>query len=160
MDAVHSDHPALRPAPTKLFVESTTRCNLRCRMCVKQTGAGGPEGDFSPDLFFALEPALPGLEALVLSGIGEPLLHPGLEDLVRAARRRLPSKAWVGFQTNGLLLNGRRASSLVDAGVDRVCVSLDSVSRDAFRRIREGGEVDAVERALDALRGRDSSSRA
>ncbi|MBI5444788.1 MAG: radical SAM/SPASM family putative metalloenzyme maturase [Deltaproteobacteria bacterium] len=145
--------PALRDGPTKLFVETTTRCNLRCRMCVKQTaGNGVAEGDLSPDVFAALEPALPGLEALVLSGIGEPLLHPRLEEFVRAARARMAREAWVGFQTNGLLLDDRRAASLAAAGVDRVCVSLDSVSVDPFRRIREGGEVSAVGRALEALR--------
>ncbi len=31
------DVPAFRPRPSKLFVETTTRCNLSCKMCVKQT---------------------------------------------------------------------------------------------------------------------------
>jgi MoaA/NifB/PqqE/SkfB family radical SAM enzyme len=29
--------PTLRPHPSKLFVEVTTRCNLRCAMCVKES---------------------------------------------------------------------------------------------------------------------------
>ncbi|MBI5018279.1 MAG: radical SAM/SPASM family putative metalloenzyme maturase [Deltaproteobacteria bacterium] len=149
--------------PSKLFVEVTTRCNLRCRMCVKQAaGCSVEEGDLTPETFAALEPALPGLDALVLSGIGEPLLHPELEAFVRRAKALLPPEAWVGFQTNGLLLDGDRAASLAAAGVDRVCLSLDAVSPAAFQRIREGGEVGAVDRALAALRevrGRSSPSR-
>ena len=75
--------PALREYPSRLFVETTTRCNLKCRMCVKQTeGNCIAEGDLSPEVFAALEPALPHAEALVLNGIGEPLLHRGLERLV------------------------------------------------------------------------------
>ena len=68
--------------PAKLFVEVTTRCNLQCGMCVKQNGTGGiPEGSMSPETFERLAPAFPHLDSLVLNGIGEPLLHPHLEDI-------------------------------------------------------------------------------
>ncbi len=145
--------PALFPYPSKLFVETTTRCNLRCAMCVKQTQNHAlEEGDLSLRTFEALEPAFPNLEALVLSGIGEPLLHPGLEGFIRLARRRMPSSAWIGFHSNGLLLDGTRARSLARAGLGRICLSLDAVSPTTFRRIREGGEVGALDRALAALR--------
>jgi putative metalloenzyme radical SAM/SPASM domain maturase len=144
--------PALREGPAKLFVETTTRCNLRCRMCVKQTAENGvAEGDLSEATFEALEPALGGVEALVLSGIGEPLLHPRLEAFARFARARMPESASIGFQTNGILLDEARAESLVAAGVDRVCISVDSISA-AFQELREGGDVSGVERALRALR--------
>jgi putative metalloenzyme radical SAM/SPASM domain maturase len=145
--------PALLLYPTKLFVETTTRCNLRCAMCVKQTQDHSlEEGDLSLHTFAALEPAFPNLEALVLSGIGEPLLHPGLEGFVRLARRAMPASGWIGFQSNGLLLDEARARSLVRSGVGRVCLSVDAVSPATFRRIREGGEVGALDRALAALR--------
>ncbi|GAB4263741.1 MAG: radical SAM/SPASM family putative metalloenzyme maturase [Deferrisomatales bacterium] len=145
--------PALGPWPSKLFVETTTRCNLRCAMCVKQTRDNGlTEGDLAEETFEALAPAFPHLESLVLSGIGEPLLHPELERFIGRAREALPAGAWVGFQSNGLLLDEARARSLVGAGLDRLCLSLDAVSPDTFRRIREGGEVGALDRALRAVR--------
>ncbi len=147
-----SEHPAEREYPSRLFVETTSRCNLNCFMCVKQTPKNGiREGDLAPELFQALAPAWPHLEALVLNGIGEPLLHPRLEEFIRLARREVPADCWIGFQSNGLLLNGQRALALVRAGLDRVCLSLDSVSPENFRRVREGGELSAVERALAAL---------
>ncbi|HEX9080538.1 MAG TPA: hypothetical protein VF795_13165, partial [Desulfuromonadaceae bacterium] len=84
--------PALRPYPSKLFVETTTRCNLGCVMCVKQAdGCGMTDGDLQPALFAALEPAFPHLEALVLNGVGEPLLNPGLEGYIRRARGAMPA---------------------------------------------------------------------
>ena len=96
--------PALRARPSKLFVETTTRCNLGCFMCVKQSCDHGiDEGEMSAATFAALEPALPGLEALILNGIGEPLLHPSLEEFVRKAKSLMPAHGWVGFQSNGLL---------------------------------------------------------
>ena len=144
--------PALREHPGKLFVEVTTRCNMNCAMCVKQTDGGGePEGDLSMPLFETLAPAFRGLEALILNGVGEPLLHPRLEEMIRAARERMPGEGWIGFQSNGLLLTGARAESLASAGLDRVCFSIDGVSPETFRKVRGGGEIEGVERALAAI---------
>jgi molybdenum cofactor biosynthesis enzyme MoaA len=45
-----------------------------------------------------------------------------------------------------------RAASLVEAGLNRICLSMDSLSEDVFRDIREGGEVQDMEKAFAALR--------
>ena len=143
--------PAQREHPSKLFVEVTTRCNMSCSMCVKRTdGGGSPEGDLSLPLFEALSPAFRGLEALILNGVGEPLLHPRLEEMVRTARERMPGEGWIGFQSNGLLLTDARAVSLASAGLDRICFSIDGVAPETFRKVRGGGEIEGVERALAA----------
>lgn len=144
--------PTLREHPSKLFVEVTSRCNMSCAMCVKQTSGGAdPEGDLSMPLFRALAPAFPGLDAFILNGVGEPLLHPQLEEMIRAARERMPTEGWVGFQSNGLLLTDARAVSLASAGLDRVCFSIDGVSPETFRKVRKGGEIEGVERALASM---------
>ena len=149
---VPSDHPALRKHPSKLFVETTTRCNLGCFMCVKQSDECCiAEGDLPEELFAALDPAFPHLEALILNGIGEPLLNPRLEEHIRRARERMPDTGWIGFQSNALLLNENRARSLVKAGLGRICLSVDAVSPEIFREVREGGEITAVEGAMTAL---------
>jgi putative metalloenzyme radical SAM/SPASM domain maturase len=153
LDTANSSVPALRDHPSRLFVETTTRCNLRCGMCMKQTSGNGiVEGDMHPDTFARLTSALPHCEALILNGIGEPLLHRQLETFIRQARTLMPAEGWIGFQSNGLLVCETRAISLVEAGLDRICLSLDAVTPDTFRRIREGGEVNDLERALTALR--------
>ena len=144
--------PALFARPSKLFVETTTRCNLGCFMCVKQTCDHAiAEGDMSAATFAALAPALPGLNALVLNGIGEPLLHPLLDDFIRAAKLAMPTHGWIGFQSNGLLLSQSRALSLLEAGLDRICLSIDSVSAETFRKVREGGELTDISDAFAAL---------
>lgn len=109
------------------------------------------EGSMSRETFKALEPAFPHLTALILNGIGEPLLHPHLEEFIQGAKKLLPEGAWVGFQTNGMLLNDTRAASLLDAGLDRICLSLDSVTHDSFRAIRKGGEIRDMESAFGAI---------
>jgi putative metalloenzyme radical SAM/SPASM domain maturase len=144
--------PALRSYPSRLFVETTTRCNMKCQMCVKQSmGSDLKEGDLSFEMFEAIEPALTRAEALILNGIGEPLLHPDLEAFIRRAKDLMPSGSWVGFQSNGLLLDEARASSLLHAGLDRICLSLDAICPDTFRKIREGGEVKDLEQAFTAI---------
>ena len=121
-------------------------------MCVKHTeGCGMTEGDLSPELFAALEPAFPHLEALILNGVGEPLLNPHLEEFIRNARQLMPPTGWIGFQTNGLLLTNLRAISLVEAGLDRICISIDAASPETFRQVRDGGELFGVELAFAAL---------
>jgi putative metalloenzyme radical SAM/SPASM domain maturase len=131
-------------------------------MCVKQNGNGGiPEGSMSPETFERLSPVFPHLDSLVLNGIGEPLLHPHLEAFITKAKSLLPEHAWVGFQSNGMAMDDQRASSLVNAGLDRICLSLDTVSDDCFRSIRSGGEMQGVVAAFASLnrarslRGRD-----
>jgi len=146
------DSPPLLPHPSRLFVEVTTRCNLNCFMCVKQQeGSAVCEGDLTPAIFARLEPAFPHLEALVLNGIGEPLINPHLEDYIRLARGSMPVGSWIGFQTNGLLLTNLRAVSLVTAGLDRICISVDASSPDTFRKVREGGDLLDVEHAFKAI---------
>ncbi len=146
-------HAATRDFPSKLYVETTTRCNLNCFMCVKQNrGSDVCEGDFSPELFSRLESALPHIEALILNGIGEPLMNPHLESFIRRAKKLMPPSGWIGFQSNGVLMTHLRAVSLVDAGLDKVCVSVDAIAPEQFRKLREGGEVDSVDMALSALK--------
>jgi len=156
-----SVQPALRDHPSKLFVETTTRCNLQCSMCMKHTeGSEIVEGDLTMETFKALGPVFPAAESLVLSGIGEPLLSRKLEDFIRHARALMPPESWIGFQSNGLLLSEKRAISLMEAGLDRLCLSLDSVSPETFRVVREGGELQDIDRAFDALnRARKSCGR-
>lgn len=143
---------AMLGGPSKLFVETTTRCNLGCIMCVKQTCDHAiVDGDMSLATFAALEPAFHGLKALVLNGVGEPLLNQNLEVFIRKAKSSMPKDSWIGFQSNGKLLDEARALSLLEAGLDRICISIDSISHDNFRRVRDGGELDDIHDAFSAL---------
>lgn len=143
--------PPFADNPSRLFVEVTTKCNLSCGMCVRQSSGNIREGSMTSATFDALATAFPHLGALILNGIGESLLHPQLETFIMRARADMPGGAWIGFQTNGMLLSASRAASLVDAGLDRICLSLDSASCEGFRSLRTGGEISGVESALSAL---------
>ena len=131
-------------------------------MCVKQSGDGIVEGIMTAETFEALTPAFPYLDALVLNGVGESLLHPELESFIARAKALLSEHAWVGFQTNGMALSDQRAKSLVEAGLDRICLSFDTVSDESFRAIRNGGSMRGIESAftdLNRARGRHGGHR-
>ncbi|MEZ0576174.1 radical SAM/SPASM family putative metalloenzyme maturase [Halodesulfovibrio aestuarii] len=143
--------------PSKLYVETTTRCNLRCSMCVKQVkGARIPEVDMSMEVFHKLEPAFPYLKTLLLNGIGEPLLAKKLVPMIRRARELMAPDAVISFQTNGMLLTFELAKKLVAAGLDRICISVDMVGEQG---VFHGGEdvgrithaFEYIQRASEAM---------
>lgn len=154
--------PALKPYPSKLIVETTTRCNLQCPMCLKNTGQRPlVDADMTSDMFARLIPSFSRLQVLVLNGIGEPLLHPSLNEFIAMARRHMPAGSWIGFQSNGVMIDARRAEALLNAGLDRICISVDAAKPERFSRIRKGGDIAGVDRALMALnsaRMREGSS--
>lgn len=56
-------------------------------MCVKQSDDRCiDEGDLSEETFARILPALPHAQALILNGVGEPLLHPKLELFISEAK--------------------------------------------------------------------------
>ena len=151
-DLTPVSEPALLDYPSKLFVETTSRCNLNCVMCMKQNGEGGMrDGDLDLQTFQALEATLPNLDALVLNGVGEPLLNPKLEQFISRAKKLMPAGSWTGFQSNGLLLSNLRAVSLLNAGIDRICLSMDGVDASTFSAIRAGSQLLDLEQACKAL---------
>jgi len=64
--------------------------------------------------------------AVALSG-GEPLLHPGLDEMIRCIRRQSMLEKLI---TNGYLLTPERIRKLNDAGLDHLQISIDNVVPD------------------------------
>ncbi len=138
--------------PEKLVIEPTTRCNFNCRMCVKQSnGCQIDEGDLTQDIFERCESLFPHLKTIIFTGIGEPLLNDDLEKFVLKAKQEMPENSVRGFQTNGKLLNYDRVLSLVQSGINKVCISIDTVQPSLFDSVRNGGLLSDVETAFDAL---------
>lgn len=134
--------------PHYLIVETTTRCNLACRFCPR-TAEGQTGGrDMTVAEFTRILDEFPLLEGVVVQGIGEPLLHPGLFDMIRAARSR---DIAVEFNTNGTLLQEKRCAEIVACGVELVSVSVDAVEPGQFAALRAGATLDQVAAGLRRL---------
>ena len=87
--------------------------------------------------------AAPHGARLWLHFLGEPLLHPAIFDMVRHAKRvGVPE---VGFSTNAVLLQGERADEVFASGLDRLEISLDSLNREGYARMRGADDFAVVQ---------------
>lgn len=126
------------------------RCNLRCTYCMPADSLEG-QGVFLPPRDLLTDDELVsvvrvfvrlGVNKVRLTG-GEPLLRPGLAEVVRRIAG-VDGVQDLAITTNGTLLP-RHASALADAGLGRITVSLDSIDDAVFRRMSGGrGSVDEV----------------
>lgn len=132
----------------KAFIEITTRCNLRCPMCIKGTACVPMEGDMNRPLFERIVRQLEGIRFLGLSGVGEPLLHPELIELIHCARESLGEGTVIGFNSNGVLIDGNLATALVSSGLDKLALSIDSLDCRMYQAIRDGS---ILERTLAGM---------
>jgi hypothetical protein len=130
-----------------VFVSLTQRCNLSCPMCMRHSLARWEDADISPPVLDAFLESSSAIYSVFLGGVGEPLLFKGLEVTLEALKKRMPSGAQVGMNTNGLLLDSDRAARLLDLGLDWLCFSLDGARKETFERIRTGGTTDNVAKA-------------
>lgn len=129
---------------TDLRVSLTDRCNLRCSYCMPAEGLDWlPHDEALTDdevirlISIAVERL--GVTEVRFTG-GEPLLRPGLEAIVAATSAL---GAHTALTTNGVGLAGR-ATALAAAGLDRVNVSLDTLSPQRFARLTRRPRLDDV----------------
>jgi cyclic pyranopterin phosphate synthase len=91
-----------------------------------------------------------GVKKIRLTG-GEPLIRPGIVGLCRDIAA-LPGLRELVMTSNGSQL-GRLARPLVDAGVKRMNISLDSLDGERFRAITRNGDLDRVLAGIEAATG-------
>jgi radical SAM protein with 4Fe4S-binding SPASM domain len=144
---MRTDAPAL---PRELQLEVTAACNLACTMCLVsyRPKVGKRVGSMSYEMFRSLVDELPGLERLTLQGLGEPLLAPGIMDMIAYASARGIA---VGFNSNGQLLTPERSERLVSSGLSWLCISVDGATAETYEAIRGGARFDRLERHVPAL---------
>lgn len=79
---------------------------------------------------------------VALHGAGEPLLHKGLIDILKLARRY--GNISCGFLTNGVLLTEDMAQKLLDAGISWIGFSLDGIDKEKFEKYRVGSDFEQI----------------
>jgi len=131
-----------RPVPREVYIEPTNRCNELCQTCPRTFFTREPEADLDLERFLGILDQFPGVERVVLHGVGEPLLARDLPAMVAEANRR---GARVLFNTNALALHRRLAERLVAAGLDELRISMDAADRRTYLAIRG---VDGYEKAM------------
>jgi MoaA/NifB/PqqE/SkfB family radical SAM enzyme/pimeloyl-ACP methyl ester carboxylesterase len=123
--------------PVFANIEITTQCNLRCAFCARTVG-DRPVADMSPETFRRILDLLPHAYRITLVGLGEPLMHPALPELVAEASglgRR------VALVTNALLLTREYSQRLIDAGLGSIAFSLDASTTELASKVRAGTDL-------------------
>ncbi len=128
-----------------LRISVTDRCNLRCVYCMPPEGIKLlPHREvLSFEEIVALVEAATslGISNIRLTG-GEPLVRPGIVELVRMIAQ-VPGVHDLSLTTNGVLLS-RQAPALKTAGLSRVNISLDTLRPQRFRQITRFGHLEDV----------------
>ncbi len=146
--------------PLEVILDTTERCNLKCKMCyfsavdrlqflpfdrrLSRTGMM-PLETFSrvaADLF-------PRAHRVALGCAAEPLVHPKFIDIVREAGGYGIPDLW--FPTNLLPLTPSKAEAICEAGVKTVGVSMDGTRAETYEAIRVGARFARLMRCLGLL---------
>ena len=135
--------------PVCLYLETTNRCNLLCTTCPRTYEELEPPADMSWELFTSIVDQIPDLERCVLHGIGEPMLVPNLDRMVRYLKDR---GTYVLFNTNGTVLNEKNGRAMIAAGLDELRVSLDAANAHSYRAIRGKNYFDRILKNVRAFR--------
>lgn len=118
--------------PRKVQIEITNICNLNCKMCFRGF-LNVEEQHMDFEIFKKAVDHSRGAEEIILTGWGEPLSYPQIAEAIKYCHDS-------GFQTrlttNGILLTNELAERLINAGLDVIAFSLESLTdSDSFGHI-------------------------
>lgn len=136
-----------------LRLSVTDRCDFRCVYCMAKTMTFLPRQQVLSLEELERLAALfvgQGVRKIRLTG-GEPLIRPGIVGLCRNIAA-LPGLRELVMTSNGSQL-ARLARPLVEAGVKRMNISLDSLDPERFRAITRNGDLRQVLDGIDAASG-------
>lgn len=154
-------HEAMRAWPVVAKVDISPLCNLHCTVCVHALPSAG-SGPLLAQQQFRREQRMPveryreivaqlaGRTAAVsLYYLGDPLMHPHLEEICAATREAgINSHVSTNFSFE---LSDERLRALLASGLTHLTVCVDGLSQETYGRTRVGGRIDRVLDNLDRL---------
>lgn len=138
-----------------LRVSVTDRCDFRCVYCMSENMNFLPKKDvLSLEELDRICSAFiqRGVRKLRLTG-GEPLVRRNIMSLFKNLSRHLVSGQLteLTLTTNGSQLE-KYASELVDYGIKRINISLDTLNADKFKRLTRWGDINKVLSGINAAK--------
>jgi radical SAM protein with 4Fe4S-binding SPASM domain len=134
------------PSPQLIHMKFTNCCNLKCRMCDIWRRKNGAElstlqwEKVISDVYSWLGPF-----RLEIAG-GEPLMRYDLEKIIHYCSQK---KIYTVLTTNATLIDKQRAKQLIDAELDVLNISLDSLNPSIHNYLR--GTSNTFERIMEAI---------
>jgi MoaA/NifB/PqqE/SkfB family radical SAM enzyme len=127
----------------KLYIEPTSKCNLACTMCFRNSWVDEPFSDMEAQVFEKLMNTLPeSVEMVFFGGMGEPLAH---KDIICMVKRAADKGRRVELLTNGTLLTSEMSAALLDAGLHMLWVSIDSFDATGYESIRQSSNFALIQ---------------
>jgi len=126
--------------PMILFVDPASICNFKCKFCptgnpklIKNSGRwqGLLDLDFFKKIIDDLKDFDKPLKVLRLYKEGEPFLNKHLADMIRYAKKS-GVVDYIDTTTNGSRLQPEQIKPILDAGLDRINISVDGMSDEQF----------------------------
>ncbi len=129
----------------------TSKCNMRCSYCMREDHKESSDavllGKQEINTIINVLSEL-GITKILFTG-GEPLLRNDIIELVHQAKKNTGIKT-VSLTTNGLLLD-RFLPGLIEAGLDTINFSIDTLDRERYRSITHRDVFKKVRMNLDRL---------
>ena len=140
---------AFYPRVPVISLELTNKCNLKCPYCANGT-LTRPKKFIEWALVEKIidECAERQYDLAWLHGVGEPLLWDRLEEVISLIKRKGAGSG--SFGTNGTLLYPDRVKRLLDAGLESIYVSIDTLDPEIYKATR-GGQLEKVIHNVQAM---------
>ena len=136
--------------PYIIYIDPCDTCNFRCKFCptgnrelmrhTKGRGHGPMEFSVFREKIDSLADFADPIRVIRLYKEGEPLLNPRFADMVAYAKAS-PRVERVDTTTNAALLTPERSRAILDAGLDRLNISVEGVNAAQYRDF-SGAELD------------------
>lgn len=139
------------PKPRHISIEPSSKCNLHCVMCTRETLAQKPLNiNMSFDDFRKIIDQFEDPEDVVLCGVGEPLLNRNIVEMVQY----ITDKGWnANIINNATLMTEQKSRDLMKAGLKRATFSIHGGTPETHHLIRQGPKnVDSLERVYQNIR--------
>lgn len=129
--------------PISVSVEPTTSCNLRCPECPSGLREFSRPTGMLEESFFktTIDQLKNTLVNLTFYFQGEPYLNPEFLKMVRYASEK---GIFTITSTNAHYLNDEMARQTIESKLDKIIISIDGTTQEAYEKYRVGGQVNKV----------------
>ncbi|HIJ85786.1 MAG TPA: radical SAM protein, partial [Magnetococcales bacterium] len=139
-DRLGFSYDTLRPFPKWFLIETINACNARCVMCGIDFDQSKAPRRMSKALFEKIATEIgqhrEHVEKVMVYLDGEPLLDNRLPYFIRLMKNQGVKR--VNVATNASLLDAAHATALMEAGLDEIYITLDSLHGEVYESIRVG----------------------
>ena len=136
--------------PNRITVELTNECNVSCTFCNRQK-IQMELGFMSKELYYKIidEAAQHLPVKLVPFFRGEPLMHPDIIEFIKYAKSK--GLGPIQIASNALLLDEKMQDELIDAGIDFISFSLDTLDSNIYKHSRQLGDLEISSRNVESF---------